>query len=108
MSKGDIKINISGGNAEFGNISQGDNSNLKYVKKTSFSPESIEEFYTTIQEISRAKSIDVEQLESLKNEVESLRSNPEDQDFVLKAKELYEKYSWAIDPLKKLFSMVLL
>jgi len=107
MSKGDVKINISGGNANFGNVSRGDYNNLESTQEISFELGNIEEFYSAIQNISNDKNVDLREVEKLKLEVEALAKKINDKDIASKIKALYEKYYWAIDPLKKLFSMAL-
>lgn len=107
MSKGNIKINVSGGNANFGNISQGDSNTLESSQNISIEATDLEVFYSALQKISRKKNVSDEQLESLRQEVAALSEKVADNDVVAKIKALYEKYDWAIKPLEKLLSVIM-
>ncbi|MDR7121980.1 hypothetical protein [Rheinheimera soli] len=102
MSKGNINITISGGSGEFGNIVQGDNNNMSSTTKRA-----LEDFNSNISDLIRTGNVTEDQIESLKREVDLLARGNNDKDLVDRARVLYEKYSWAINPLKKLFAIIL-
>ncbi|WP_100635311.1 hypothetical protein [Marinomonas sp. ef1] len=102
MSKGNINITISGGSGKFGNIVQGDNNNMSSTTKRA-----LEDFNSDISDLLRVGKVTEDQIESLKREVDLLTQVNNDKDLVDRARALYEKYSWAIDPLKKLFAIIL-
>lgn len=100
MSKGDIHINVSGGNADFGNIALGDKNKLQDSR--TYLTESIQEFFQSLDEIQGSQGIAQEQIVRLKKEVELLSKEKDGSKLAERLKALYRDYSWAIDPLRKL------
>lgn len=103
MSKGDINISISGGSANIGNITQGDNNKFDAL----ISPQGLQEFQEYISELQSSQKVSAEQVQQLRQDIEQMLANTKEKDIAGRLKALYEKYSWAIDPLKKLFSAIL-
>ncbi|WP_088329401.1 hypothetical protein [Lacimicrobium sp. SS2-24] len=101
MTKGNIYITVSGGAGTFGNISQGDHNQLSTTMQ-----EAVQQFHHNLDELKHAQLATAEQVENLKQDVEALLQRPQQQGMLEKAKALYETYSWAIDPLRKLFSVM--
>ena len=99
MNKGNIKINISGGRGEFSNIVQGNNNNI-----SSSTERALEDFHS---DLLKAGKVTEDKIDSLKREVDLLVKGNADKDLVDRTKRLYKKYSWAIEPLKKLFAIIL-
>ena len=58
MSGSGIKINVSGGNANFGNINQGDNGQLDSTQVVRFESVGVEAFYQSIANIAAYNNID--------------------------------------------------
>lgn len=113
MSNGKININISGGTSNIGNISQGDD-NTNVVQSQTINSETDEAFalfFEHLQSASANSQIQEQQISDLKAEVESLKESLEagstsDDSLAQIAKNLYEKYGWAADILKKLFTVL--
>jgi hypothetical protein len=103
VSKGDINISISGGSANIGNIAQGDNNTIDAL----ISPRSLQEFQEHISELQRSQEVSAEQVKQLRQDIEQMLADTKERDLAGRLKVLYEKYSWAIVPLKKLFSEIL-
>lgn len=101
-NKGGININISGGSTDFGNIVQGDNNTI-HSKKNNV----ISQFHSEIAELLKMGKATQDQVDCLTRDVNSILQSAGDKDVFDRAKELYQKYSWAIEPLKKLFSIFL-
>jgi len=99
MSKGKINITISGGNSDFGNVVQGDENIVSLEKHR----EHLDKFYAEIQQLSASNRATEDQIDSLKEEIENLTENCKKEGLSALAKRLYEQYSWALEPLKKLF-----
>ena len=107
MTKSGIHINVSGGNAAVGNISQGDNNQLDAHQSNSIAAADLVQFYTAIEALSRqGGTVSTADYLALKAEVESL-AKQRDRDVVDRLKGLYEKYAWAATPLKALLGVVL-
>lgn len=102
MSKGNINITVSGGRGEFGNVVQGDNNKISSVAERA-----LEDFNSDVSDLLKAGKATEEQIENLKREVHLLAQGDDKKDLVGRAKVIYEKYSWAIEPLKKLFAILL-
>ncbi|WP_293764547.1 hypothetical protein [uncultured Paraglaciecola sp.] len=103
MNKGNINITVSGGHGEFGNVVQGDNNKISNATERA-----LDDFHSNVADLLRAGKATEDQIENLKREVDLLAQSNGDRGLVDGAKVLYEKYSWAFDPLKKLFSIILL
>jgi hypothetical protein len=106
MSDSQIKINVSGGNANFGNINQGDNGQLDSTQVVRFESVCVEAFYQSIANIAAYNNIDFNDYQQLRAEVTDLVKHPEQPGFIETVKNLYEKYNWAIKPLAALFTSV--
>jgi len=108
MTKSGIHINVSGGSAAVGNISQGDNNQLDAHQSNSIAAADLVQFYTAIEALSRqGGTVLTADYLALKAEVESLAKQQPDRDVVDRLKGLYEKYAWAATPLKALLGVVL-
>lgn len=106
MSKSGIHINVSGGNAVVGNISQGDNNKLDAHHSTSLAAADLEQFYTAIDLLARHSStVSTAEYQALKAEVERVAKQPATTDVVDCLKGLYKKYAWAATPLKALLGL---
>lgn len=101
-NKKGININISGGRSDFGNIVQGDKNRVISNKENA-----LDEFFIEVSELKKAGAATQEQVDKLSEEVNSIINSKGEEGLVDKAKQLYENYSWAIEPLKKLFDIVL-
>ena len=106
MSASEIKINVSGGNANFGIINQGDHGRLDSNQVVRFEAVDIEAFYQSIANIAAYNNIDFNDYQQLRAQVTDLVKNPEQPSFMETVEGLYEKYSWALKPLEVLFSAV--
>jgi hypothetical protein len=105
MSKGDIHITVSGGNADFGNVTLGDKNKLQ-DDRTLF-PEIIQEFYKNLDDLHESQGIATEQIDRLKKEVELLSKHKGGNKLDDRLKTLCTNYSWAVSPLKKLISTIM-
>ena len=106
MTVSDMKINVSGGNANFGNINQGDHGQLESSQVIHFEAVDVEAFYQSIANIAAYNNIDFNDYQQLRAQVAELVKHPEQPGFVETVEGLYEKYSWAVKPLAALFSAV--
>ena len=106
MTGSDMKINVSGGNANFGNINQGDHGQLESSQVISFEAVDVEAFYQSIANIAAYNNIDFNDYQQLRAQVADLVKHPEQPGFMETVEELYDKYSWALKPLGALFSTV--
>jgi hypothetical protein len=113
MTTGKININISGGNSNIGNISQGDN-NSNIVQSQAFKLEAeqaFSDFFNSLEKLYISKQVHEDKIVELRNEVLSIkeslqRKSTSKESLVQIAKSLYEKYGWAADILKKLFLII--
>lgn len=113
MSSGQVNINISGGTSNVGNISQGDN-NTNIVQSQSIKLEmdkAFSDFWGHLEKISASTQIHDHQIAELRSEIVSLKelleTKPTSKESLVQiAKSLYNKYGWAADMLKKLFSIL--
>jgi hypothetical protein len=115
MSEGKINIAISGGNANFGNVTQG-NHNTSSVQSqtiTGQAEQAFTEFFAGLEECRSRNDQQATQIDALKDEMAALKAaleqNPESRKGSLldKAKALYDKYGWAAGLLKKIFVVLL-
>lgn len=102
MKKGNINISISGGHSDFGNIVQGDKNQISLKQHK----EHLANFFEEVVRLSAANVKAQEDLNKLRKDILELTAKPSEVSLTERFKELYEKYEWAIDPLKKLFSLV--
>lgn len=102
MKKGNINISVSGGAADFGNVVQGDDNKISSV-----SERALEDFHCSLASLQKQNVVNSDQIEKLKNEIDSIIKDRHDLDLMDKAKLMYERYSWAIAPLQKLFKVIL-
>lgn len=114
MSDKNLNINVSGGNINVGSVSQGDNNgiSIESQKITTHFDEKYLAFYEDISELKKTTGVKQDQIDSLISDIKTiqriLEKNSEPKDSLInKAKELYEKYSWAAGALKTLFAAVL-
>ena len=107
MSSADIKINISGGSANFGNVSQGDNAQIKVNQSIQFEQAEVDHFYQTVTELAKQKGISDSDYLRLRNGVNQLVKDPGQPGIMATIKGLYEDYAWATMPLMALFAAVL-
>ena len=112
MKNKGIKVNVSGGNVNIGSISQGDNNKASIKSQninTNFD-KNFTDFFQTINRLKTEQNIGEQRMDSLITEVKSIRNILEkgtsNNSVMDEAKKLYEKYSWAADALKKLFSAI--
>jgi hypothetical protein len=106
MSDSGIKINVSGGNANFGNINQGDNAQLDSSQVVRFEAVDVEAFYQSIANIAAYNNIDFNDYQQLTAQVTDLVKNPEQPGFAETVESLYDRFSWAVKPLAALFTTV--
>ena len=106
MTVSDMKINVSGGNASFGNINQGDNAQLESNQVIHFEAVDVEAFYQSIANIAAYNNIDFNDYQQLRAQVTELVKHPEQPGFVETVESLYEKFGWAVKPLAALFTTV--
>ena len=106
MSNSDMKINVSGGNASFGNVSQGDNVRLNSSQNITFDAQNIEDFYQSIANIAAYNNIDFNDYQQLRAQVAALVKTPEQPGFGELVESLYKQFSWAIKPLRMLFTSI--
>lgn len=112
MKKGGITINQSGGNAVFGNVTQGDgNKNVATSSMTiTESDTAFREFFDEIQKIREDAAVSDKEAAELAAEVAALEKELGQQGpgaLISKAaKQIYERYSWAAKPLARLFGVI--
>jgi hypothetical protein len=102
MNKGNINITVSGGSSDFGNIVQGDRNKISISQA-----KALQDFYSNISDLQKSQKITIDEIERLRLDVESVIQGYEGSDLIDKIKIIYDKYSWALEPLKKLFSIIL-
>ena len=107
MTKGNISIEISGGTASFGNISQGDNAKLIAEQATTVESDELANFYQAVEALMQHQGVSAVEYEALRQDVAKMLDAPaESADAVQRAKTLYERYAWAAAPLKVLLDAV--
>jgi chromosome segregation ATPase len=102
MSKGNINISVTGGHSDFGSVTIGDKNQISVAQHK----EHLANFFEEVVRLSASNRAAQEQLNSLRKEIQELTEKPREVSLGEKFKVLYEKYEWAIVPLKKLFSLV--
>ena len=100
-SKG-ITINVSGGKSDIGNVVQGDRNQIESLRKGALA-----EFYSDLSQLRERGDATQQQVDELIETVKQLAEKKPDSDIVEKAKGLYKKFGWALDPLKKLLAILL-
>lgn len=113
MSGGDLKVSVSGGNVNIGNLSQGDSNALHS------GPQTIEARFdqafgavlARLDEHAR-QGADAREVAALRSELAVLKQQLAQQSepapsLMEKAKVLYERFAWAGDALQKLYRTVL-
>ena len=106
----ELKINVSGGNAIFGNVSQGDQNTEVATNQGIAAPtdQAFADFFAALDK----RSAQADQIAALREQVTALQAALDQGrtdklgSVVKAAKEIYEKYGWAGDLLKKLFELV--
>jgi len=101
MNNRKIEISVTGGNAVFGDIVQGDNNRFSLVDYA----DDLQEFYSAISDLKLSHGIAESQIDALKKEIESLGETHRAEDIPATVRGIYDQYSWALEPLKKLFSV---
>ena len=104
MSPSDIKINVSGGNANFGNLNQGDNAVLHVSQSIQFEQADIEAFYEAIMTLAKQRDISDSDYLRLRNSVNKLVHDPDQPGIMTTITTLYDTYGWATKPLMALFT----
>lgn len=104
---GKINISVSGGNAQFGNVSQGDSNVLDATWQSWHTQANLDEFYSALRKIEDAQQVTGAQVDELKSEVANLTGIEERPNLTERILRLLEKYSWAAGPIKHLFALVL-
>lgn len=108
--KSGISISVSGGNASFGNISQGDN-NTNFTGQVSVDAAVAPLFDETIEAVEHYRSVpevSMEEVAQLRDELRALKTLVCSEDEEQKAKasgflaRLKEQYSWAANALSSL------
>ncbi|MBT6105490.1 hypothetical protein N2488_06620 [SAR92 clade bacterium H231] len=107
MSKSGMHINISGGNAVIGNISQGHGSRLRAEQITNLEAADFDQFYQALQNLVADQAIPEKDYLALKTQVEELQQNTPQSGICGSLKALYCKYAWAAAPLKALLDRVI-
>lgn len=102
MSERNINIKISGGNNDFGNIIQGNNNQITFSRE-----KALEDFNIKLSKLQEDQKISTDEVENLKMELKKIIHNIENDNISNKIEMLYKKYSWAFEPLKKLFDIIL-
>lgn len=108
--KGGISINISGGSASFGNISQGDSNTVLsgHVSVEAQVAPLFDETSRVIEHLRPNRGVDIEEVAQLRDELRQLKSMVCSDDNEQKAKasgflaNLQEKYAWAASALSSL------
>ena len=104
---GDIKISVSGGNAQFGNVTQGDGNTLQSSWQSWCNQEGLQSFDTALDEIQAEGRATAEEVAELRSRVGALAESKDKDSLISKARDLYEDYAWAAEPIKKLFALLL-
>jgi|TARA_B110000908_G_scaffold105072_1_gene123771 hypothetical protein len=107
MSPAELKINVSGGNANFGNVNQGDNAQIEVAQSIEFEQADVDHFYQALTELAKQKGISDSDYLRLRNGVNQLVKDPGQPGIMTTIKRLYEDYAWATNPLMALFAAVL-
>lgn len=107
MSKSGININVFGGSAAVGNVSQGDSNQLHAYQTNHIEDDDFDRFYKAIDNMVANKTVPRAEYLALKAEVEWLQLHPSPAGVIGSIKALYEKYAWAATPFKALLGVVL-
>lgn len=107
MSSRGISITIGGGNAQFGNVSEGDGSSLRADLSQNVAGAFADLDRELVQAAISGQAGD-EAVDALRKEVAALQSaiaegRTSGSSIGQTAKRLYQNYGWAIEPLRKLF-----
>lgn len=112
MSDKNIDVKITGGNVNIGSVSQGDHNKAAVDSQeivANFDRDFLE-FFQHVNNLQPERGVSRKELDSLITEVKSIRDLFEKgasrSSIIDGAKELYEKYGWAADALKKLFTTI--
>lgn len=107
MSPAELKINVSGGNANFGNVNQGDKAQIKVNQSIQFEQADVDHFYQAVTKLAEKKGISDSDYLRLRNRVNQLVKDPGQPGIMATIQSLYEDYAWATKPLMALFAAVL-
>ena len=105
MSNSDLKVTVSGGHANIGNINRGDHGHLETTQSTIFQAADLDTFEQSISNIAAHNNIDFAEYQALQSQVAELIKHPEKPGFFGAVETLCEKYKWALKPLSVLFAM---
>jgi tRNA C32,U32 (ribose-2'-O)-methylase TrmJ len=100
-----MHINVSGGNAAIGNISQGHGNQLRAEQTKAITEEQIEGFYQALEDLIGDKNIAQQEVLALKREVQQLQQNAGQSTIAASVQPLCKKYAWAAEPLKALLGL---
>ncbi len=106
-----INFNISGGNVNLGPVVQGDSNTVSSQSQImeTISERSLAAFVKEIGALSSSRGVSAGERDALLEEVRGVRDamrredKPSAPPIVKKIEELYDKYGWAVDVLRKLF-----
>lgn len=107
MNNSDLKVTITGGNANIGNINQGDHGYLEATQSAFFRDTDLALFEKSLSDVATHNNIDVAEYQALKFQVAGLIKDPKQSGFVANVEKLYEKYNWALAPLSALFTTLI-
>ncbi|MGB1243818.1 MAG: hypothetical protein ACPG88_00135 [Porticoccaceae bacterium] len=107
MSKSNMHINVSGGNAVIGNISQGHGNQLCGEQVSSITEGQFENFYQALEDLMSNNHIAQRDYLALKNEVKQLQQSACQSTIGSSLEGLCKKYAWATAPLKALLDIVI-
>jgi len=110
MNDKKISISIQSGDASIGNIVQGDNNIIDSDNNEVVTEQSVphfDKFFQELNELKETGKASDDKISALEIEMKSLMKIKDTKNFSNSMKKMYEKYSWAIEPLKKLFSAIL-
>ena len=105
--KPSISINVSGGSAVLGNVSQGDNNRLDTKQTNRLQAADLDLFYQSIKLLAHERSVSKENYLALKVGVEALAKEPSRVTAIDSLKRLYNQYAWAATPIKALLGALM-
>ncbi len=107
MTNKHINIDVSGGSAHFGNVVQGEEVKVTDASSQAVDPALMRQCFAEIRRLGEAAQVSGTEIRQLKDTVESLDFKQEKSSLSTDILAIYETYSWAIEPLKKLFTTIL-
>ncbi|WP_187429338.1 hypothetical protein ROLI_039680 [Roseobacter fucihabitans] len=110
MTKSGITINQSGGNAVFGNVSQGNKNKNVATSSMTVTETAFREFFEEIETLRAKAAVSDQEAAELSEKVAVLEKELGEKGpgalISMAAKQLYENYGWAAKPLGRLFGLV--